>query len=76
MFGKPAIGEVLHVEQELDNAVNTFAMKVVKNNETVSHLPCKNSRTQMLPLGATTHEKVIEQEQHVLSFFCVFFLTF
>jgi len=41
MFGKPAIGKVVHVEQELDNAVNKSAVKVVNNNETVSHLPCK-----------------------------------
>jgi len=44
MLGKPAIGETLHAEQELDNAVNKFAMKVVKNNETVGHLPCEYSR--------------------------------
>ena len=30
---KPAIGEKLHAEQEPDNAVDKFAMKVVKNNE-------------------------------------------
>ena len=30
---KPAIGEKLHPEQEPDNAVEKFAMKVVKNNE-------------------------------------------
>jgi len=44
MLGKPAIGETLHAEQELDNAVDKFAVKVVKNNETVSHLPCEYSR--------------------------------
>jgi len=27
------------IEEEPDNAVNEFAMKVVKNNETVGHLP-------------------------------------
>ena len=37
---KPAIGEILHAQQELDNAVNKFAVKVVKNNETVDHLLC------------------------------------
>ena len=36
---KPTMGEKLHTEQEPDNAVNKFAMKVVKNNKTVSHLP-------------------------------------
>ena len=30
---KPAIGEKLHVEQEPDNAVDKFAMKVVKYNK-------------------------------------------
>jgi len=29
---KPAIGEILHAEQELDNAVDKFAVKVVENN--------------------------------------------
>ena len=41
---KPTIGEILHAEQELDNAVDKFAAKVVKNNETVSHLLCEYSR--------------------------------
>ena len=41
---KPAIGEILHAEQELDNAVDKFAVKVVKNNETVGHLLCEYSR--------------------------------
>jgi len=44
MLWKPAIGETLHAEQELDNAVDKFAVKVVKNNETVGHLPCEYSR--------------------------------
>jgi len=44
MIGKPAIGKILHAEQELDNAVDKFALKVViKNNETVGHSPCKYS---------------------------------
>jgi len=37
MCGKPAISEILHAEQELDNAVNKFAVKVVQNNEAVGH---------------------------------------
>ena len=41
---KPAIGEILYAEQELDNAVDKFAAKVVKNNETVGHLLCEYSR--------------------------------
>ena len=34
-----AIGKKLHSEQEPDNAIDKFAMKVVKNNESVGHLP-------------------------------------
>ena len=30
---KPAISKKLHAEREPDNAVDKFAMKVVKNNE-------------------------------------------
>ena len=41
---KLAIGEKIHAEQELDNAVDKFAEKVVKDNETVGHLPRKYSR--------------------------------
>jgi len=37
MFGKPVSGEILHAGQELDNAVDKFAVKVVQNNETVGH---------------------------------------
>ena len=40
----PAIGEKIHGEQELDNAVDKFAEKVVKDNDTVGHLPCEYSR--------------------------------
>ena len=36
---KPAIGEKIRAEQELDNAVDKFAEKVIKDNETVGHLP-------------------------------------
>ena len=36
---KPAIGEKIHAEQELVDAVDKFAKKVVKDNETVGHLP-------------------------------------
>ena len=43
MLGKPAISEILHAGQELDNAVDKLAMKVVQNNETVGHLPCEYS---------------------------------
>jgi len=44
MLGKPEVGEILHAGQELDNAVYKLAVKVVQNNETVSHLPYKYSR--------------------------------
>ena len=36
---KPTIGEKLHAEQEPDNAVDEFAVKVVKNDKTLGHLP-------------------------------------
>ena len=39
----PAIGEKIHAEQELDIAVDKFAEKVVKDNDTVGHLPCEYS---------------------------------
>ena len=35
------ISEKFHAEQELDNAVDKFAVKVAKNNKTVGHLPCE-----------------------------------
>ena len=44
MLEKPAIGEIHHAGQELDNAVDKLAVKVVQNNETVDHLPCEYSR--------------------------------
>jgi len=44
MLGKPAIGEILHAGQKLDNAVDKFALRVVQNNKTVGHLPCEYSR--------------------------------
>jgi len=39
VLGKPAIGEILHAGQELDNAVDKLAVNVVQNNKTVGHLP-------------------------------------
>ena len=41
---KTAIRQKIHAEQELDNPVDKFAEKVVKDNETVGHLPRKYSR--------------------------------
>ena len=42
---KPTIGEKLQADQELGNEADKFAMKVVKNNEIVCHLPSEYSRT-------------------------------
>ena len=36
---KPTIGEKLQADQELGNEADKFAVKVVKNNEIVGHLP-------------------------------------
>ena len=41
---KPAIGKKLLVDQELDNEVDKFAGKVVKNNEIVGQFPREYSR--------------------------------
>ena len=41
---KPAIGEKIQADQELDNEVDKFAGKVVKNNEIVGHFPRECSR--------------------------------
>ena len=41
---KPAAGEKLHVEQEFNNPMGKFAVKVIKNNETVGHLPREYSQ--------------------------------
>jgi len=54
MFGKPAISEILHAGQELDDALDKFAVKVVQNNETVGHLPCEYSRILWLSRGKIT----------------------
>ena len=32
----------------------------------------QHSKTQTTPLGVTTHEKVNEQQQHAISFLCLF----
>jgi len=37
MFGKRAVSEILHVGLELDNAVDKFAVNIVKNNKTLGH---------------------------------------
>ena len=42
---KPTIGEKLQGDQELGNEADKFAVKVVKNNEIVDHLPREYSRT-------------------------------
>ena len=40
---KPSIGEKLAAKQEFSNTMDKHAMKVVKGDETVSHLPSKFS---------------------------------
>ena len=40
---KPTAGEKLHAEQEFDNLMDKFAVKVTKNSHTVSHMPCEYS---------------------------------
>ena len=42
--GNPHKAKKLYAEQEPDNSVDESAMKLVKNNETVGHLPCEYSR--------------------------------
>jgi len=44
MYGEPAINKILHAEWELENAVDKFAVKVVKNNKTVDNFPCRYSQ--------------------------------
>ena len=36
---KPAAGEKLHAEQEFDNLMDKFAVKVTKSSKPVGHLP-------------------------------------
>jgi len=61
MLGKPAIGEILHAGQELDNAVDKFAVKVVQINETVGHLPSEYSQILWLSQVA---EKLLQTPVH------------
>ena len=57
---KATIGKKLHAEQEPDNAVDKFAMKVVKINETVGHLPHEYLRIlwYFITCGGKTHVEV------------------
>ena len=41
---KPAAGENLHAEQEFDNLMDKFEVKVTKSSETVGHMPREYSR--------------------------------
>ena len=43
-LSKPSIGEKLVAKQEFNNTMDKNAVKVVKGNEMVSHLPSKFSR--------------------------------
>jgi len=61
MLGKPAIGEILHAGQELDNAANKFALRVVQNNKSVDHLPCEYSRILWL---SQVVEKLLQTPVH------------
>ena len=45
VFWKNTIGKKLQPDQELGNEADKFAVKVVKNNEIVGHLPREYSRT-------------------------------
>ena len=40
----PSIGEKLVAKREFNNTMDKQAVKVVKGDETVGHLPCKFSR--------------------------------
>ena len=40
----PSVGEKLVAKREFNNTMGKQAVKVVKSDETVSHLPCKFSR--------------------------------
>ena len=66
MFGEPAIGEILHAEQELDNTVDKFAVKVVQNNKTVSHLLFEYLRIlwYFLTHGGKICLEVIDRRHH------------
>ena len=41
---KPSIGEKLAAKREFNNPMDKHAVKVVKGDETVSHLSCKFSQ--------------------------------
>jgi len=63
---KPAAGEKLHAEQEFDNVMDKFAVKVTKNSETVGHLPCEYSRIcwYFLARGGKTRVEVTGRRRH------------
>ena len=65
MFGNPQQLKK-HAEQELDNAVDKFAVKVVKNNEPVGHLPPEYSRIlgYFITHGRKIWEKVTGHRCH------------
>ena len=63
---KPAAGEKLHAEQEFDNLMDKFAVKVTKNNETVGHLPREYSRISwyFLARGGKIRVEVTGHRRH------------
>ena len=65
---KPSIGEKLVAKRELNNPMGKHAVKVVKDNETVGHLPHKFSRIAwyFLAHSGEISVEVIGRRQHFL----------
>ena len=63
MFG-PAAGEKLHAEQEFDNLMDKFAVKVTKNSKTVGHTPREFSRISWYFCGGKKRVEVTGRRLH------------
>ena len=61
---KPAAGEKLHAEQEFDNLMDKFAVKVTKNSETVGHTPREYSRISWYFRGGKKRVEVTGHRLH------------
>ena len=63
---KPSIGEKLVAKREFDNPMDKHAMKVVRGNETVGHLPREFSRIAwyFLARSGQISVEVIGRRQH------------
>ena len=61
---KPAAGEKLHAEQEFDNLMDKFAVKVTKNSETVGHMPREYSQISWYFRGGKIHVEVTGGRLH------------